>query len=81
VGGIRGFAAEGAIIVTHANNEEVIREILTRPHTLNPDRLVQSQLEPQIETVENRKTISDGTRTVELVHISSRTTHLSERHV
>jgi len=69
VGGIRGFAAEGATIVTHASNEEVIREILTRPHTLNPDRLVQSQLEPQIETVENRKTISDGTRTVELVHI------------
>jgi len=69
VGGIRGFAAEGATIVTHASNEEVIREILTRPHTLNPDRLVQSQIEPQIETVENRKTISDGTRTVELVHI------------
>ncbi len=69
VGGIRGFAAEGATIVTHAQNEEVIREILTRPHTLNPDRLAQSQLEPQIETVEDRKTISDGTQTVELVHL------------
>ncbi len=68
-GGIRTYAAEGATIVTHANNEAIIQEILTRPHTLKPDRLAQSQQQPQIETVEDRKTISDGTRTVELLHI------------
>ncbi|MEE8349421.1 MAG: MBL fold metallo-hydrolase, partial [Acidobacteriota bacterium] len=45
-GGIRAYAAEGATIVTHANNEEVIREILTRPHTLKPDSLSESGLEP-----------------------------------
>ena len=68
-GGIRTFAAEGATIVTHVNNEEVIREILTLPHTLKPDRLFESQIEPQIETVTDRKTITDGTRTVELMHV------------
>jgi len=68
-GGIRTYAAEGATIVTHANNEEVIREILTLPHTLKPDRLFESQIEPQIETVTDRKTITDGTRTVELIHV------------
>ena len=68
-GGIRTYAAEGATIVTHANNEKVIREILTLPHTLNPDRLFQSQIEPQIETVTDHKTITDGTRTVELMHV------------
>ena len=47
----------------------MIREILTLPHTLNPDRLFQSQIEPQIETVTDRKTITDGTRTVELMHV------------
>lgn len=67
-GGIRTYASEGAIIVTHANNEALIREQLTLPHTLNPDRLAQSQREPQMELVTDRKTISDGTRTVELLH-------------
>ena len=68
-GGIRTYAGEGAIVVTHANNEEIIREILTRPHTLKPDLLAESGQEPQIEAVEDRKTITDGTRTVELLHV------------
>jgi glyoxylase-like metal-dependent hydrolase (beta-lactamase superfamily II) len=68
-GGIRTYAAEGATIVTHANNEEVIREILTLPHTMKPDRLFESGIEPKIETVTDRKTITDGTRTVELMHV------------
>ncbi len=68
-GGIRTYAAEGATIVTQANNEAIIREFLTLPHTLKPDRFSESQQEPKIETVTDRKTISDGTRTVELMHI------------
>ena len=68
-GGIRAYAAEGATIVTHANNEEVIREILTRPHTLKPDSLAQSGLEPQIELVEETHTITDGKRSIELLHV------------
>jgi glyoxylase-like metal-dependent hydrolase (beta-lactamase superfamily II) len=68
-GGIRTYAAEGATIVTHANNEEVIREFLTLPHTLKPDRLAQSGLEPQIELVEETHTITDGKRSIELLHV------------
>ena len=68
-GGIRAYAAEGATLVTHANNEEVIREILTRPHTLKPDSLSQSGLEPQIEVVEETHTITDGNRSIELLHV------------
>ena len=67
-GGIRTYASEGAIVITHANNEAPIWEQLTLPHTLNPDRLAQSHTEPQMELVTDRKTISDGTRTVELLH-------------
>ncbi len=55
VGGIRGFAAEGATIVTHANNEEILREILTRPHTLNPDRLAQSNWSPRLRQSRTEK--------------------------
>ena len=68
-GGIRTYAAEGATIVTHANNEKVIREFLTLPHTLKPDRLAQSGLEPQIELVEETHTITDGKRSIELLHV------------
>jgi len=68
-GGIRAYAAEGATVVTHANNEEVIREILTRAHTLKPDSLAQSGLEPQIEVVEETHTITDGNQTIELLHV------------
>ncbi|MEE2823154.1 MAG: MBL fold metallo-hydrolase [Acidobacteriota bacterium] len=68
-GGIRTYAAEGATIVTHSNNEEVIREILTRPHTIEPDRLAQSALEPQIELVEDTHTITDGDKSIVMMHI------------
>jgi len=68
-GGIRGYVAEGAIVVTHANNEEVIREILTLPHTLKPDSLALSGREPQIEVVGDTHTITDGTMTIELLHV------------
>jgi glyoxylase-like metal-dependent hydrolase (beta-lactamase superfamily II) len=68
-GGIRGYVAEGATVVTHANNEEVIREILTRPHTLKPDSLSLSGREPQIEAVGDTHTITDGKRTIELMHV------------
>ncbi|MDA2934705.1 MBL fold metallo-hydrolase [Acidobacteria bacterium AH-259-D05] len=68
-GGIRTYVGEGATVVTHANNEEVIREILTRPHTLKPDHLALSGQEPQIEVVEDTHTITDGKRTIELMHV------------
>jgi len=68
-GGIRTYAAEGATIVTHALNEAVMREFLTRPHTLKPDRYSQSNREAQIELVTDRRTITDGSRTVELMHL------------
>ncbi len=68
-GGIRAYVAEGATLVTHANNEMLLREILTRPHTLNPDSLAQSGLEPQIELVEETHTITDGNRSIELLNV------------
>ena len=68
-GGIRTYAAEGATIVTHALNEAVMREFLTRPHTLKPDRYSQSNREAQIELVTDRRTITDGSRTVEIMHL------------
>jgi glyoxylase-like metal-dependent hydrolase (beta-lactamase superfamily II) len=68
-GGIRTYVAEGATLVTHVNNEDALGERLTRPHTIKPDRLAQSGVEPQIETVADTHTITDGKRTIELMHV------------
>lgn len=68
-GGIRTYPAQGATIITDASNEAVIREMITLPHTLKPDSLATSKKKAQIETVADRRTITDGTRTVELLHV------------
>ena len=67
IGGIRTYAAAGATVLTHVKNEKIIWETLTGPHTLRPDRLAESGQEPRMETVEDRRIISDGKRRVELV--------------
>ena len=68
-GGIRTYAAQGTIIITHLKSEPAIREHLAYPFTLEPDRFAQSRQEPQIESITDRKTISDGTRNLEVVHV------------
>ncbi len=68
-GGIRTYAAQGATIITHVKSEPTIREHLAYPFTLEPDRFAQSQQEPKIELITDGKTISDGTRTLEVVHV------------
>lgn len=70
-GGIRTYAAEGVTIITQERNENAIRDHLSYPYTLEPDRLAQSPREPKIELVTDRKTITDGTRTVELLHLEA----------
>lgn len=68
-GGIRTYAAQGTTIITHVKSEPHIREHLAYPFTLEPDRFAQSQQEPKIELITDRKTISDGTRTLEVVSV------------
>ncbi len=67
-GGIRTYAAAGVTIITQERNEKAIRDHLSYSFTLEPDRLAKSPQEPKIELVTDRKTITDGTRTVELLH-------------
>ena len=76
LGGIRTAFHEGATIVTHRSNRDFYKqEVLTyAPWTLQPDRL---SLHPptefaegyQLETVEMRGTISDGTRNLDVYYI------------
>ena len=65
-GGVREYAAEGITIITHEMNRSYYEKIWERPHTVKPDRLSQNPRTPRWETMTDRKTVTDGTRTLEL---------------
>jgi glyoxylase-like metal-dependent hydrolase (beta-lactamase superfamily II) len=69
-GGVRPYAAEGITIVTHKDNRKWFEEVAFRgTWTIEPDKLSQLKTTPRIETVDDRKVISDGTREVVLYHM------------
>lgn len=65
-GGLRTYVDEGAAIVTHDVNKDFYAQAFATPRTLNPDRLSQSQKKATIETVGDKKVLTDGARTLEL---------------
>jgi glyoxylase-like metal-dependent hydrolase (beta-lactamase superfamily II) len=77
LGGVRTYAAEGAIIVTHEHNRQFLENVVLTPQSrnLSPDRL---SLFPfattgpgpiPIETVSERHAISDGQRSMLIFHV------------
>ena len=69
-GGLRTYVDAGATIVTHDINKAFYERVLspTAPRTLNPDRLALNKKAPmlKIETVADKKVLSDTARTLEL---------------
>ena len=65
-GGLRAFVAEGATVITQAQATSYFEQVWANPHTVNPDRLAQSPRQPVIEGVDERRVLSDGTRSLEL---------------
>jgi glyoxylase-like metal-dependent hydrolase (beta-lactamase superfamily II) len=68
-GGIRTYAAEGAIIITHQINRRFYERTFAEPRTLNPDRYALAKTTPRFETMTEKKVLTDGSRTLELHHI------------
>jgi glyoxylase-like metal-dependent hydrolase (beta-lactamase superfamily II) len=68
-GGLRAFVAEGATILTYQSNQAYLRNVLARPHTINPDKAQGSSKKPVVEAVGEKKVLTDGTHTVELYHL------------
>lgn len=64
--GLRAFVAEGATIITHEINKAYLEQVINRPHTLNPDRLSAAPRKAIIETMADKRVLSDGSRTLEL---------------
>ncbi|MBZ5578465.1 MAG: MBL fold metallo-hydrolase [Acidobacteriia bacterium] len=74
-GGLRAFVAEGATIITHKVNKGYYEKIFKDPHTLVPDKLSQMKPQPKIkiETMTEKKVLTDGTHTIELYHVQGST--------
>jgi glyoxylase-like metal-dependent hydrolase (beta-lactamase superfamily II) len=68
-GGLRGFVAEGITVITHRLNKPYFEQILAAPHTIAPDRLSRASRPVTIETVDDKRVLSDATRTLELHHV------------
>ncbi len=74
-GGLRAFVAEGATIITHQVNKAYYEKIFKDPHTLVPDKLSQMNPQPKIkiETMTEKKVLTDGQHVVELCHVQGST--------
>ncbi len=68
-GGIPALVAEGATIITHANNQEFFERALNTPRTLLDDTLARNPRPAWVDPVEDYKVYSDGNRTVAMYHI------------
>jgi glyoxylase-like metal-dependent hydrolase (beta-lactamase superfamily II) len=69
LGGLRYDVAEGATIITQTANKAFYEQLLARPHTISPDRLAQSPKKAVIETVDETRVLTDGTRKLEIYRI------------
>jgi glyoxylase-like metal-dependent hydrolase (beta-lactamase superfamily II) len=68
-GGLPALVAEGATIITQANNREFLERALNTPRTLLDDVLAKNPKRAKVETVDEKRVYSDGTRSVEFYHI------------
>jgi glyoxylase-like metal-dependent hydrolase (beta-lactamase superfamily II) len=68
-GGLPALIAEGATLITQANNREFFERALNTPRTLLDDVLAKNPKRAKVETVDEKRVYSDGTRTVEFYHI------------
>jgi glyoxylase-like metal-dependent hydrolase (beta-lactamase superfamily II) len=65
-GGLRAFVAEGATIVTYKANKPYFEKVLAQPHTLAPDRQSEARKKISIETVDDKKVMTDGNHVIEI---------------
>jgi glyoxylase-like metal-dependent hydrolase (beta-lactamase superfamily II) len=67
--GVRAAMSEGLTIITHKDNLAFFENLARRRFTILPDALAKSPKLPLIETVSDRRTLSDETRRVEVFAI------------
>jgi glyoxylase-like metal-dependent hydrolase (beta-lactamase superfamily II) len=67
-GGLRACVAEGATILTEAENKPYYEKVWAMPHTISPDRLAKmpKPRKPLIEPVITKRVLSDGRQSLEI---------------
>jgi glyoxylase-like metal-dependent hydrolase (beta-lactamase superfamily II) len=74
-GGLRAYVAEGVPIITHESHRKYYEEqIFKNPHSLNPDRLARMPRAPVIETVKDKRVLTDGDMVLE-IHLMKEQLH------
>jgi glyoxylase-like metal-dependent hydrolase (beta-lactamase superfamily II) len=69
-GGWRGIAARNVTLIVQDSARAHAEQLLATPATVRPDALAKSGVRARVEGVRSKRTISDGTRTVEIHHIA-----------
>jgi len=66
-GGLRAYVAEGIPIITHESHKKYYEEqIFKNPHSLNPDRLARAPRAAILETMKDKRVLTDGDMTLEI---------------
>ena len=60
-------------VITHESSRAFFEQALAAPATMTPDRQAKAGKKPVVEGVRDRRTLTDGTRTVEIYHIAGST--------
>jgi glyoxylase-like metal-dependent hydrolase (beta-lactamase superfamily II) len=74
-GGLRAVAAEGVTVIAHDANKAFLEKALSAPATINPDRLAKSAKKGTVEGTGAKRTLTDGTRTVDIYQIGDNIHH------
>jgi glyoxylase-like metal-dependent hydrolase (beta-lactamase superfamily II) len=72
-GGLRAVVADGITVITHESSRAFLEQALAASATMTPDRQAKAGGKPIVEGVRDRRTMTDGTRTVEIYHIAGNT--------
>jgi glyoxylase-like metal-dependent hydrolase (beta-lactamase superfamily II) len=76
-GGLRGWIAQGATIVTTPGNKRFVEEMAAARHTIRPDELSRAPKAPVVETFTGKRVFSEGGRVVE-IHDVGPNPHVAE---
>ncbi len=68
-GGLRAIAAEGIPVITHDVNKPFLEKALAAPASVLPDRLAKSGKKGAVEGMRDKRVLTDGARTVEILNI------------
>jgi glyoxylase-like metal-dependent hydrolase (beta-lactamase superfamily II) len=72
-GGLREYVAEGITVITHESNKAFYEQAWARPRTI--EDTAQTTNAPMIETVADKRVLSDRTRSVELYYLAGHQHH------